>query len=123
VSLGCGLVSRISVPAARFQELAKARDGIFVPPILLEATALVEDVGRILGADEKVRQEVDTFGVVAAQACLPRGILLGLFAGGHGLVGAGGRRCPKEQRHESNRENRDEGAGGTSATLAHGGEV
>jgi hypothetical protein len=49
--------------------------------VLLKASTLVENVGRVLGIDEQVREDGDTFAIVATQARLSGGALLGLLAG------------------------------------------
>ena len=113
--LGRRFVPLIQLLTTREQVLAESPNCVFVPTVLFEATALVENVVQIFGGDEQVRQDVDPFGVVAAQAGLSSRSLLGLLAGGD----RGPR--PEQERDESNRGAQNQATRYAYTAMAHSG--
>lgn len=110
VPLGLGLAGGVRAIAPGAQVLSKARDGVLIALVLFEAAALVEDVRHVLGLDEQLREDGDSSGVVAVEACLARLVLLGA------PVSLGdGKRGP--------RGTQDGGEGNPSETLTHGGTI
>ena len=84
--LGFGLVSHPERFAPNPEILLEACDRFLVATVLFEAAPLVEEVVGILELDEQLRENRDTFGVVAVQAGRPglafSGLLVGLLGGG-----------------------------------------
>jgi hypothetical protein len=70
VFLGNSPVFRTHLRAGQPQVFLEAGKGVLVSAVLLEATVLVEDVGRILCLDKQVHQNVDSLGVVTLEAGL-----------------------------------------------------
>jgi hypothetical protein len=81
VLFGGGPIRRTQLCVGHAQVLLKPGYRILVPMILLKTSTLVEDVGRVLGIDEQVREDGDAFVEVATQARLSGGALLRLLTG------------------------------------------
>jgi hypothetical protein len=55
--------------------------------VLLKATALIENIGRVIGFDEEIPQNVDPLAIVAGYARLLGRLLHGLSVGWFGHRG------------------------------------
>jgi hypothetical protein len=116
VLFGRGPVRRIQLSFSGAQVFLEPSDGVLVPTVLFEATALVEEVGRVFRVDEQLGENVNALGIVATEARLSRRALLGLFT----------RRKRGRGRERQDGDN-DRGAAKktidyTSGGLAHSGE-
>jgi hypothetical protein len=113
---GCGPSRRIQLRVGRPQIFLETGDGVLIPMVLFEATTLVEYIGRVLGVDEQICQDINPFAEVAAKARLSGGALLGLFfcrEDGRGR---------KRYKNESDRRYAKQGIDEASKRLAHSGE-
>jgi hypothetical protein len=78
VLFGRGPVRRIQLSFSDAQVFLEPSDGVLVPTILFETTALVEEVGRVFRVDEQLGENGNTLGVIATEARHSGGSLLGL---------------------------------------------
>jgi hypothetical protein len=116
VLLGGGPICGIQLSLRSKQVFAEAGDGILVSAVLFKATALIEDVDRVFEINEQVRENGDTFGVVAIQARLAGCTLLGFPVGGKRRRG-----CNKRNNNPNHGVPKELGDL-ASATLTHGEE-